>query len=262
MKSINKKLVNLTLALFPFIFIIVIWHFIYVYNVFPQWLIPYPTAVVKSFWALVFDGTIGRLILISALNVIPPFLIALVVSLILGVFIGINTVLKKMFFPLLSAIYLVPSLAWLPLIILFLGFTREALWSVVFISSFMKIIYNVIAGVRSIDQNWILAAKNIGLGKIEVLFKVIIPGALPHIITGIRLGFGSSWRSLIAAEMLVVALGGLGKFIWLSQWYFSFDKVIVGIVVIALIGLVIEQFVFGKLERKTLIRWGLIREDL
>ena len=152
-------------------------------------------------------------------------------------------------------------MALLPLIILFLGFTRQAIWCVVFISCFRRLIYNVIEGVSSVNQNWILAAKNFGLSRLEIIFKVILPGSLPHILTGIRMGFASAWRSLIAAEMLVVTFGGLGKFIWMAQWAFSFEKVFVGIIVIAIIGLLMEKFVFGKLEKITLIRWGFIREE-
>ena len=174
---------------------------------------------------------------------------------------GINRTIYKIFHPILSAIYPIPSLAWLPFIILFLGFTREAIWFVVFISSFVRIIYNVISGVQNINIEYVLAAKNLGFNKPKIVLDVILPGALPQIITGLRLGFGSAWRSLIGAEMLVVTLGGLGKFIWMSQWYFDFDKVIVGIVAISLISIFIEEIVFKRLEKNTLVRWGFIREE-
>jgi len=174
---------------------------------------------------------------------------------------GINRTIYKIFYPILSVIYPVPSLAWLPFIILFLGFTREAIWSVIFISSFMKIIYNVIGGVQNINIEYILAAKNFGFNKPKIIFDVILPCALPQIITGLRVGFGSAWRSLIGAEMLVSTLGGLGKFIWMSQWYFDFDKVIAGIVVISLISIFIEEIIFKRLENNILVRWGFVHEE-
>lgn len=119
-------------------------------------------------------------------------------------------------------------------------------------------IYSVISGVRNIKPNWIFAAKNIGLSQSKIIFKVILPGALPEIMTGIRLGFGSAWRSLVGVEMLVVTFGGLGKFIWNAQWAFSFDKVLIGIFVIAIIGLVMEEFVFKRIEKLTIERWSIL----
>ena len=157
--------------------------------------------------------------------------------------------------------YPVPSLVWLPFFILFLGFTRETIWSVVFISSFVRIIYSVIGGVQNTNVDYVLAAKNFGFRKFKIIFSIILPSALPQIITGLRVGFGSAWRSLIGAEMLVITLGGLGKFIWMSQWYFNFDNVIAGIFTISLISILIEGIIFKRLEKNTLVKWGFIRDE-
>lgn len=261
MKFTAQTIKNIGLGVIPFLFILLIWFISCYFNFLPKWLIPSPFQTAKAFWELTTDGTLVHLVIMSIANAVPAFIFGLVFSVIMGMLIGMSATARKIFCPFLSAIYPIPSLVWLPLIILFLGFTRETIWCVIFISSFRRIIYNVIEGVRSVNQNWILAAKNLGLNRIEIIFKVILPGALPHIITGIRMGFTSSWRSLIAAEMLVVTVGGLGKFIWMAQWAFDFDKVFTGIIVISIIGLLIEKFIFEKLEKITLIRWGFIRED-
>lgn len=261
MKFTAQTTKNIIFGAIPFLFILLIWSFLCYFNLLPKWLIPSPLQTARTFCKLITDGTMIKLVIMSAKNAIPAFIFGLIFAVIMGVLIGINKTIKKIFSPFLSAIYPIPSLVWLPLIILFLGFTRETVWFVVFISCFRKIIYNVIEGVRSVNQNWILAAKNLGLNRMEIIFKVILPGSLPHIITGIRIGFLSSWRSLIAAEMLVTTIGGLGKFIWMAQWSFNFDKVFAGIIVISIIGLLIEKFIFEKFEKITLTRWGLIREE-
>jgi len=246
----NRKIRNILFGSIPFAILLLVWILAYIFSWVPHWMLPSPLDVFSGFIALIKNGTLLKLILISIFNLIPPFLLALFFAIIIGVLIGTNWRLKKILSPFLGAIYLVPSLAWIPFIILFLGFTRETIWTAVFISSFMKIIYNVIDGVRSVNPNWILAAKNIGLNKYKTIQKVILPGALPQIMTGIRIGFGSAWRSLIGVEMLVVTLGGLGRFIWNAQWTFSFDKVLIGIFLIALIGLIMEEFVFKKIEKR------------
>ena len=241
--------------------ILIFWYIFYYFNQNVGWLFPSPIETFSSFLQLIVDGTLPDLILKSLLNLIPPFILAMICAVVFGTIMGINRTIYKIFHPILSAIYPIPSLAWLPFIILFLGFTREAIWFVIFISSFVRIIYNVISGVQNINIEYVLAAKNLGFNKLKIVLGVILPCAFPQIITGLKLGFGSAWRSLIGAEMLVVMLGGLGKFIWMSQWYFDFDKVIVGIIVISLISIFIEEIIFKRLEKNTLVKWGFIREE-
>lgn len=248
------------LGTIPFIFILLGWYVFYLLKQSMRWLVPSPLETGHTFLQLLGNGTLLQLISTSMLNLVPPFIIAATCAIVLGTLMGIDRTMHKIFYPFLSAIYPVPSLVWLPFIILFLGFTREAIWFVIFLSSFMKIIYNVIMGVQNVNIEYILAARNFGFGKKKIVLNVILPSALPQIITGLRVGFGSAWRSLIGAEMLVVTLGGLGKFIWMAQWYFSFDKVIVGIVVISVISVLIEELVFKRIERMTLLRWGFLRE--
>ena len=254
----NRTVKNILLGAIPFIVLVLFWQVAYIYSWVPYWMLPAPLFVLKGFVKLLFDGTLSNLMFISLKNVIPPFLLALIISLILGVLIGINKIIRKILTPFLGAIYLVPSLAWIPFIILFAGFTRETIWIVIFISSFLKMIYSTISGVRNVNSDWILVAKNIGLSKLKIIYKIILPGALPEIITGIRLGFGSAWRSLVGAEMLISMFGGLGKFIWIAQWTFSFDKVLMGIFLIALVGLIMEELVFKTIEKKTIEKWGNI----
>jgi len=260
MKS-TRLIKKIALGAIPFLAIIILWYIFYFYNQKIKWFIPSPLETASSFLQLISDGTLPRLILTSLLNLIPPFILATICAVLLGTIMGINRTIYKIFHPILSAIYPIPSLAWLPFIILFLGFTREAIWFVIFISSFVRIIYNVISGVQNINLEYVLAAKNLGFNKLKIVLDVILPCAFPQIITGLRIGFGSAWRSLIGAEMLVVTLGGLGKFIWMSQWYFDFDKVIVGIAAISLISVFIEEAIFKRLEKNTLLKWGFIRED-
>jgi sulfonate transport system permease protein len=252
----NNKLKNILLASIPFILLITAWFLGYSFKIFPDWMLPSPIQTFSSFLELSGDGTILKLVLISMTNALPAFVLAFITAIILGVLIGINKTIGKILTPFLASIYIIPSLAWLPFIILFSGFSRQTIWSVIFISSFMKMIYNVIGGVQNVNSSWILAAKNLGLNKLQIVLKVIIPSALPQIMTGIRLGFGSAWRSLVGVEMLVVTFGGLGKFIWMAQWYFNFDRVFIGIFIISFVGLIFEQFVFKNIEKITLVRWG------
>jgi len=257
MKFMEQKQNKLILALIPFLIILLLWNIAIYLNWMPKWFLPSPIKVVITFWYLIINGTVARIIIESMFNLLPPYFLAVIASVIFGIIIGTNTSVRHIFFPFISTLYPIPSLAWLPFIIILFGFTRQSVWILLFISSFLKMIYNMIIGVRNISPIWILVAKNLGLNRKQTIFKVIIPGALPNIITGARIGFGSIWRSVIAAEMLVSGAGGLGKFIWNAQWSFNFEKIFVGIILIAIIGISIETFVFKKIESMAFEKWGI-----
>ncbi|MFA6269186.1 MAG: ABC transporter permease [archaeon] len=257
----QQQIKDLVLAAFPFIFLLLLWVVVVYFNWIPYWFLPSPLKVVMTFIELLNDGTILKIIIDTSINLIPPYLFAVVVSVVFGILIGSNATARKIFFPFISTLYPIPSLAWLPFIIIIFGFTIQSIWVLLFTSSFLKMIYNMISGVRNVNPIWILVAKNLGLNKWQIIYKVIIPGALPNILTGMRIGFGAIWRSVIGAEMLVTGAGGLGKFIWTAQWTYSFDKVLVGILLIAIIGLTIEFIVFKKLEYITLEKWGVVNSE-
>lgn len=255
-----SKIKNFALGILLFIAILLIWKILYLLGIIPLWILSGPEETINEFVRLIIEGTLLKMLAISFINILPAFLAAVAFSLLLGIPIGMYKTASKIFSPFISSIYLIPSLAWLPLIILFLGFNRSTIWTVIFISSFVRMIYSVIGGVEGINANWLLSARNLEIGKMSMVFKIIIPGALPQILSGIRISFGSAWRSLVGAEMLVVTAGGLGKFIWLSQWSFNFEQVLSGIILLALVGIIAEKFVFKKIETATLGRWGMIQE--
>src|SRR3989344_3155074 len=186
-RFINPTIKKILLGSIPFLLILLVWALYPLFNSDIDWLIPSPLSTASTFLNLVQDGTIVNLVLISLLNLIPPFIFALFFAIIFGALMGISRIIDKIFYPLLSVIYPVPSLAWIPFVILLFGFTRETIWFV------------------------ILVSRNLGFSKSKIILEVVLPSAFPQIITGIRIGFGSAWRSLIGSEMLVVTLGGLGK---------------------------------------------------
>jgi NitT/TauT family transport system permease protein len=188
------------------------------------------------------------------------FSAALLFALAAGLLMGLSETSMKIWYPFLTVLYPVPSIAWLPLVIIFLGFSRATVWSVIFISAFFKIVYNVVTGVRRVERTLIWSAVDVGMSGSRIVREVILPGALPQILTGVRLGFGSAWRSLVGAEMLTVGVGGLGSYIWTAQWFFRFEKVFAGIIVIGCIGFAMEHLLFGRIEKRTIVRWGLVRE--
>jgi len=247
-------------GLLPFIVLLVVWFCVTEFGWVSKWLTATPYDTGRAFIRLIANGQLLKLIGISALNVIPAYLAAFTLALAAGIGIGLSGRAQKIAGPILAAFYAMPSLTWLPFIVLTLGFTRNAIWCVVAISVFLRVIHNVIGGVRNVNAYWIMSAQNLGLSRFQIIRSVVIPGALPQIIVGLRQGFHSAWRSLIAAEMLISTFGGLGKYIWSAQWTMDYAKVMSGIITIAIIGVTVEQLVFRRLERATLVKWGMVRE--
>ncbi len=252
---------TILLGAIPFFGLVIIWQLLLVAGWVPTWLVSSPLEVGTALVRSIGDATLLRLISISMINAMPAFLAAVVAALLLGTVVGASPTARRLLFPSIAALYVVPSLAWLPMIVLLLGFTRTSVWILIFLSSFTKMIYTVIGGVRSVRPEWILAAKNFGYSKTALVFRVLLPAAFPQIFSGLRQGFGASWRSLIGAEMLVPTVGGLGSYIWYAQWYLVMDRAFVGLIAIAGIGILVEYVVFRLLEKRTIVRWGMIRDD-
>ncbi len=160
--------------------------------------------------------------------------------------------LSSMFNPL-------PAIAILPLATLWLGLTTQALVLVLVHATMWPIAINTSMGFRTVNRTIHMVGRNLGLKGLRMVFRVLLPAALPHILTGLKTGWAFGWRTIIAAELVfgvAGAKGGLGWYINESKTFLDIDKVFAGLVVIAAIGILIEV-VFGLVERQTVQRWGM-----
>lgn len=254
----GQRLKNSLLGIIPILVLLTLWELTSRFAWLPKWIIPSPFEVLTTWWRALADGTTWKLIGASVINILPAYFIAMLISIFGGVLIGSQPIVSKMMRPILAAFHPIPSFAWLPLIVLFFGLTRTSIWALIVTATFSRSIYVVIGGVEAVRNEWLLVAKNIGMNKLQIIFYVIIPAASTQILASLKAGFGSAWRTLIGAEMLVMSMGGLGKYIWYAQWYYEFDRVLAGIATIAIIGILVEQMVFNPLEKITVRRWGMI----
>lgn len=161
--------------------------------------------------------------------------------------------------PIVHMMQTIPSLAWIPIAILLLGLGSPATVFIIFLAGVFAITINTVAGVRSIDVPNIRAAQMLGVGRGALLTQVLLPGAAPHTLSGLRVGLANGWRGLIAAEMVAAQGTGLGYAIFQARWSFDYNSAFASIIVIALIGLAVEV-VFNVIERRTVHRWGMRRE--
>ena len=227
-------------------------------------LLPPPSAVAANMVRLLHseNGAMPVLIrhtLVSFWRIAAGYGLAAVLCTILGLLMGINRTVHAFFDPIITIMMPIPTLAWVPIVILWLGMTDATIIFVIFLAGLFPIIYNSAAGVRSISKKHLWAAELMGASHLKLFFKVLLPGALPSIITGHILAVSNGWRALVGAEMLAGSGWGLGYLILDARTFMDTETVYGGIVMIALLGLLIEKGLFRPLQRYTIERWGTVR---
>ncbi len=219
--------------------IIIIWEIISILNIFPWIFLPPLEDVFAEFLGMILRGDIFVDAVYSLLRVGLGFIVASSIAIPLGVIIGWFPLAFKIFDPLIEITRPIPPLAWTGLALLWFGIGLSSSVFLVFLGAFFPILLNTIAGVKGIDKKFIEAAHLLGANEKQVLTKVVIPGSLPSVFTGIRIGMGIGWMVVVAAEM-IAARHGLGSLIIISTNIGRTDRVLVGMIVIGILGLIID----------------------
>lgn len=174
-------------------------------------------------------------ILYSFYRATAAFLLATLLGVPLGLFMGWNRRLYEYSFPLIEMIRPIPPLAWVPLAILMLPGVEPSVIFVTFLVAFFVTTLNTLLGVQSIDQAYFRAARCLGANPRDILFDVVIPGSLPFVFTGLQIAMGAAWFSLVAGEM-IAAQFGLGYLIWQGYSLIKYPTIIIGMVTLGFIG--------------------------
>jgi len=244
--------------LFPFLVVGGLWEVVAHLGVFPPRLFPPLEAVAAVLVRLTFNGVLPHHAFDTLARLTVGFVLAAVVGVTVGIVMGRSRRAEDIFLPLVSIGAPIPGLAYAPLFLLWFGLGNvPAVLLVGFVSAF-PIIYNTWTGVKAVKEIWLRSAQAMGADNRRLFRHVILPGALPYIMTGLRLGLAQAWRILVAVEMLAAVPWGLGWLIFGAREFLNTDVMLAGIAVIAVIGLALEKLVFQPLEEFTLVRWGML----
>jgi NitT/TauT family transport system permease protein len=205
------------------------------------------------------DGSMLAHAATTLYRVLFGFSLAIVAGLPLGILMGRSRAVENFVLPLASALMPIPSLAWVPVFILWFGLGNTVSILIVFYASLFPVLLNAWAGVRAVNPLWLRAAGAMGADEQALFWKVIIPGASPFIITGLRQAFLRAWVAVVGAEMLAASDWGLGWVIFDAKEFLNADLMLAALAVIGAIGFAFERLVFGALERATVQRWGMVR---
>ncbi len=216
-------------------------------------ILPPPLLMLSSFFGLLLSGELFVHIWASLSRVLSAWLIAAMVAVPLGLAMGRSSRLEAIVDPFVELFRPISPLAWIPLAILWFGIGETGKIFIIFIATFFPILLNTISGVKGVDPVLIRAGQVLGCDSERKLFmKVILPAAMPTIIVGFRIAFGTGWAAIIAAE-LVAAQSGLGYLIADGMEILRSDLVLVGMVVIGILGVCIDA-VFRIIARR--YDWG------
>lgn len=223
---------NLSLGLASLVVLLGLWEVAVRAGLVQPLFLPAPSAILERGRVMLDQGTLIGHILASARRVMVGFLLASVAAIPLGIALGASDTAKAIFNPILSFLRPLPSMSWVPLSLLWFGISETQKYSIVFMGAFAPSLLYVIEATRRVDPLLIRAAQNLGAKKMDLMFGVILPSALPQIIAGLKVMLGIAWTCVISAE-LVAAREGLGFMIMNGKEYFQTDTVMLGMVLIS-----------------------------
>jgi NitT/TauT family transport system permease protein len=173
---------------------------------------------------------------ISLRRIFAGFAIAIVLGVFFGVLIGRYRIVRNLMLPALEVFRPIPAIAWVPMSIMLWPTNEVSIVFITFLGAFFPILLNTVHGVENLDPILLRAARSLGAKEINLLWNVVLPGALPHIFTGLAVGMGVAWVSLIAAEMISGQFG-IGYFTWEAYSLISYAEIALGMITIGVLGL-------------------------
>ncbi len=241
----------------PFVPILFLWAGIAQAGIFPRIFFPSPWDVVQSFGNLVYKGILPEYLGDSVIRLALGASVGAAAGVLLGLLVGLNPHGHRFFWPLIVFFQAIGDIAWLPILLIWFGFGLTTMTFVIVYTVLFPVVLNTVLGVRSIPLEFLRAAQSLGAGRLRILLEVIIPGALPNIMTGLRNGLGWGWRALIASEMLV-GTSGVGFMMFDARRAGQVTEVLLGMIILGLLWYVVDGWILVPLEQATVQRWGVV----
>jgi ABC-type nitrate/sulfonate/bicarbonate transport system permease component len=243
----------------PFLVVAAIWEGVAHLAIFPARLFPELEQVAAVFVRLTISGVLPHHTLETLLRLLAGIGLAAVLGIAVGVAMGRSRLAEDLLLPLVSMGAPIPGIAYAPLFLLWFGLGNVSVVLLVAVVSAFPIVFNTWTGVKAVKEIWLRSAHTMGANDRQVFRHVILPGALPYVLTGVRLGLAQAWRILIGVEMLAAVPWGLGWMIFGAREFLNTDVMLAGVVVIGCIGVALEKLVFKRLEEFTVVRWGMMK---
>ena len=246
--------------LLPLLGLVAIWQLVVVvFDVNPRIFPDVPT-VLRAGWGTIVDGSLFSHVTASLWRVAVGTVLAILLAVPLGILMGVSRGVSSFLSPLFRFFSVLAGIAWIPIATLWFGYGFGAITFVIFNAVFFVVAYNTLLGVSTIPMPIRHAAASLGTSRWQLLKEVLVPGALPNIVTGVRTGMGFAWRGLIAAEMIATNTG-LGYMLFLARDFYRTEVIVFAMIIIGIIWLVLDRLLLAPLERATVERWGMVQRS-
>ena len=235
---------QITLSLGTLTVILAIWWTVAALQLISPLFLPSPGLVLQKLITIAgpqgfMDATLWQHLAASLTRIVIALLAAVLLGVPVGIAMGLSPTVRGILDPIIELYRPIPPLAYLPLMVIWFGIGETSKILLIYLAIFAPVAMSALAGVKSAQQVRIRAAQSLGASRIQVLWFVILPGALPEILTGLRIGLGVGWSTLVAAE-LIAATRGLGFMVQSAGEFLATDVVLAGIAVIAVIAFILE----------------------
>lgn len=249
----NKKLFR---KIIFYASLLVIWQVVVLLKIWPEYLFPSLQGVFGSLINGFKNLSFFIAIAVSLKRIVIGYGISIIIGGLLGLLISKYRVLEDTIGDLVLGLQTLPSICWFPLALLWFGLNEKSIYFVVIMGALFSVTIATESGIKNVPPLYIRAGKNMGAKNITLFYTVVIPAALPSIISGLKQGWSFAWRSLMAGELLFLNLG-LGYLLTMGRELNDMSQVVAVMFVIALISILIDKFVFGRIEKNIRIKWGL-----
>ncbi|MDP2935039.1 MAG: ABC transporter permease [Dehalococcoidia bacterium] len=239
-------------SLFSPLLLLILWELLVQFQILDFRFFSRPSVIASFFWKMILTGELLTHVNASLVRIGVGFLMGVVPGILLGIIMGLSRIVRAGINPMVAATFPIPKIAILPLILLIFGLGEQSKYVIVAIGTFYFVLINTMTGVMTIDKIYLDVGKNFGASRVNLWRTVALPGALPMIFAGIKLGWGVALLLIVAAEF-VGAKSGIGFLIWNSWQVFSIEQMFVGLIVISGIGF--TSFLILDEVEKVVVPW-------
>ncbi|MDQ0273645.1 ABC transporter permease [Cytobacillus purgationiresistens] len=248
--QVNATLKTAALGAVVPLILVIAWEYLSRTGVFPPHLLPAPSVICQSLMNMSAEGNLWGHIGITLYRLFIGFLIGTAAAVVLGAAVGYLKKAESLFDPLIQAFRSIPSLAWVPLFILWMGIGEPSKVVLIAVGVFFPVYLNIVSGIQSVDRKLIEVGKIYNFSSLQLIRRIILPASLPSFLVGLRSGLGLGWMFVVAAE-LMGASTGIGYLLVYGQNTYSPDLIISSIVLFAILGKITDS-ILKTFEAKAL----------
>jgi taurine transport system permease protein len=254
--SMRRTLTTVRIAFLPFVLLLAVWWLAKIVFGLDTSVLPSPAEAVRSAGTLIRTGVLVDYTTQSLVRMAIGGVIGIVLGVPIGLLLGANRLVSVTFRPFLNTLQGLSGIAWLPLVNVWFGFGTTTILSVILYTVTFPVAFNTMVGVQTVPPAYANAMRTLGASRYYLFTHVWLPGALPSILLGARLGLAYGWRALIAAEMVLNA-GGLGYLLFQSGGARNTSVIVFEMVLMGVIWVFIDRAILRPVEEQTVVRWGM-----